>query len=149
MAHGATIVVGFDGHDAALRALARAVDEARSRRGRVVVVSVAEMPLDPGAPRNFGTLDDGPVQALPHVVPPELQPVIAAARAQLDDAGVGAEYLWAVGDAAHAIVAAARERKADLVVLGAHHGGFLSKLVGSNVAADVERGLGCDVLVVD
>jgi nucleotide-binding universal stress UspA family protein len=34
-------------------------------------------------------------------------------------------------------------------VLGAHHHGMLSRLLGADVAAVVKRDAGCDVLVVD
>jgi len=38
--------------------LDRAITEARASRGRITVLSVADMPLDPNVPRNFGSLDD-------------------------------------------------------------------------------------------
>jgi nucleotide-binding universal stress UspA family protein len=47
------------------------------------------------------------------------------------------------------IAEVARERGASLVVVGAHHHGFLSRLAGSDVAAEVERHVGANVLVVD
>ena len=52
------ILVGYDGSDGGRRALDRAIAEARESRGRIVVLSVANMPLSPDAPRHFGTLDD-------------------------------------------------------------------------------------------
>ena len=55
-----TIVVGYDGEDAATRALDRAIEEARAGGDELVVVSVAEMPFNPEGPQNFGTLDDTP-----------------------------------------------------------------------------------------
>jgi len=51
-----TILVGFDDSDAARRALDRAVEEARGSDARVVVLSVAEMSLDPQVTRFYGTL---------------------------------------------------------------------------------------------
>jgi nucleotide-binding universal stress UspA family protein len=144
-----TIVVGYDGEEAAARALERAVEEAQTSKGRLVVVSVAEMPLDPEGPQNFGTLDDSPARMIPLVEPPELQPVLAAARERIEATGVRADFLWAAGDPANAIVAAARDHKAELVVLGAHHHGLFSRLLGTDVASEVKRAAGCDVLVVD
>ena len=42
-----TIVVGYDGEDAADRARDRAIAEARSYNAGLVIVSVAAMPLNP------------------------------------------------------------------------------------------------------
>ena len=52
------ILVGYDGSDGGKRALERAIAEAHESRGRITVLSVANMPLDLDVPRNFGTLDD-------------------------------------------------------------------------------------------
>jgi nucleotide-binding universal stress UspA family protein len=144
-----TIVVGYDGEERAARALDRAIEEAREPRGRLVVVAVSEMPLDPEGPQNFGTLDDSPARMIPLVEPPELGPVFAKARERIDAEGVQADFVWGVGDPSTTIIDAARDRRADLVVLGAHHHGFLSGLLGADVGSEVKRAVGCDVLVVD
>jgi nucleotide-binding universal stress UspA family protein len=144
-----TIVVGYDGEAPATRALDRAIEEARQPRGRLVVVAVLEMLLDPEGPQNFGTLDDSPARMIPLVEPPELEPVFAAARERINATGLFADYVWGAGDPANAIVAAARDRKADVVVLGSHHHGLLSRLLGTDVGAEVRRSAGCDVIVVD
>ena len=56
-----TILVGYDDKDHARHALERGIAEAKRTGAHLVVVSVLELPLDPNAPRNFGTLGDGPV----------------------------------------------------------------------------------------
>ena len=144
-----TIVVGYDGEEAAARALDRAIDEAQRSKGRLVVVAVSEMLLNPEGPQNFGTLDDSPARMMPLVEPPELQPVFAAARERIEAANLAADYVWAAGEPANAIVGAARERKADVVVVGSHHHGFFSRVFGGDVAAEVKRSAGCDVIVVE
>ena len=144
-----TIVVGYDGEEHATRALDRAIDEARTSGGRLVVVAVAEMPLNPEGPQNFGTLDDSPARMIPLVEPPELGPVFAAARERIESAGLDADYAWAAGEPADAIVGEARDRSADLVVIGSHHHGLFSRLLGTDVADEVKRSAGCDVIVVD
>ena len=63
--------------------------------------------------------------------------------------GVSADFLWAAGDPANVLVDVARDRRASLVVVGSHHHGFLAKLVGTDVAAEVKRHAGADVLVVE
>jgi nucleotide-binding universal stress UspA family protein len=144
-----TIVVGYDDEAAARRALDRALEEAQASGVRVVVVSVIELPLDPEAPRNFGTLGDGPPGTIPHDVPDVLAPALDHARDRVAAAGVEADFLWAAGDPANVIVDVARDRNASLVVVGSHHHGFLARLVGSDVAAEVKRRAGADVVVVD
>jgi nucleotide-binding universal stress UspA family protein len=75
--------------------------------------------------------------------------VLAHARDRVAAAGVKADFLWAAGDPANVLVDVARDRGASLVVVGSHHHGFLAKLVGSDVAAEVKRHAGADVVVVE
>ena len=144
-----SIVVGYDDEDAAKRALERALDEAKANGTDLAVVSVVELPLDPEGPQNFGTLDDSPARMIPLVVPDELEPVIAHARERVAAEGVSADFLWAAGDPANVLVDVARDRGASLVVVGSHHHGFMAKLLGTDVAAEVKRHAGADVLVVE
>ena len=141
-------MVGYDGEDAADRALDRAIDEARAIGGKLLVVSVAEMPLNPEGPQTFGDVS-GPGGMIPLVEPEELEPVFQEARVKIEAAGVAADYFWAAGDPADTIVGAAKDRGARLIVLGHHHHGMLSRLLGGDVAEQVKRDAGCDVLVVD
>ena len=144
-----TIVVGYDGGDAAGRALDRAIEEARGSHGRLFVLAVAEMPLNPQRPQNFGTLDDSPAQLLPLEEPPALEPVLNRARERLAPAGVHADYAWSAGEPAGEIVGAARERGAALIVVGRHHHSLLGRFFGGDVATAVQREAGCPVIVVD
>jgi nucleotide-binding universal stress UspA family protein len=144
-----TIVVGYDGKEPAVRALDRAIEEARDRHARLVVVSVAEMPLNPEGPQSFGTLDDSPARMIPLVEPPELEKLLTDARDRIETAGVSADYVWAAGEPSDAIVGEARDRKAALIVLGSHHHGLFSRVFGTDVATEVKRSAGCDVLVVE
>ena len=144
----ATIVVGYDDGRRARHALDRALAEAKETGAQLVVVSVLDLPLDPRAPRNFGTLDDGPAARAPAGLPPELEPVIARAQERVTAAGLQAELVWGAGDAAEIIIEVARERNASLVVLGEHHRGLFAALVGTDVPGEVKRRSGADVLVV-
>ena len=143
-----TIVVGYDGEEPAARALERAIEEARSADAKLLVVSVAEMPFNPEGPQSFGDLG-GPARSIPLVEPTELEPVLEQARLKIEAAGIAADYFWAAGEPASAIVGAAKDRGAQLIVLGSHHHGMLSRLLGEDVANAVKRDAGCDVLVVD
>lgn len=142
------VLVGFDDSAAARRALDRGIAEAQARRARLVVLSVFEVPLDPQVDRFFGTLDDiADWEGKPIAPPPELVALLAQARDEVDAAGLEADYMWAAGEPGRAIVDAARDARADVVVLGEHHHGFLAGLFGTDVAAEVGRELGSAVIV--
>ncbi len=106
------------------------------------------MLLDPEGPQNFGNINEG-AEMMPLVEPTELEPIFDRARERIEAAGLEADYVWAVGNAADKIAATARDREARMVVLASHHHGFLSRLIGTDVAAEVERELGSSVVVVD
>ena len=135
------ILVGYDGSDGGRRALDRAIAEARESRGRIVVLSVANMPLSPDAPRHFGTLDDisgrEGAQLSP---PPDVVDHLTEARDVLAAAGHDAELTWTAGEPGRAIVETATRIRAGVIVLGEHHHGFLSNLFGADVGAEVQRG---------
>jgi nucleotide-binding universal stress UspA family protein len=144
-----TIVVGYDDKEPAARALDRAIEEARTSNGRLVVVAVLEMPLDPTVPPNFGTPGDRPPLSADRGLPAELEPALASARERLEATQVPAKLVWAVGDPARVIVDAAKDHGADLIVLGSHHHSFLGRMFGEDIAAAVKHDAGCDVLVVE
>jgi nucleotide-binding universal stress UspA family protein len=149
MSRKRTILVGYDGLDAGDRALARAMDEARAGGAKLVVLAVSEMPLNPEGPQNFGTLDDSPATMIPLTEPPELASVLGRAQERVEAAGLQADYVWAAGEPAQEIVVAARERGADIVVVGHHHHGLMGRLFGEDVAAGVKRAADCEVIAVD
>lgn len=143
------VVVGYDGTEASEAALERAIVEAAATGGRLVVVTVAELPLDAEGPMSFGTLGDGPSTALPLVEPPEAERLLAAAREKIEAAGIPADYVWETGEPSGAIVREARGRGAAAVVVGKGHHGRLARWLGTDVAAEVERSAGCKVIVVE
>ncbi len=143
-----TILIGYDDSEGAGRALDRAIAEATSSGDTLVVLSVFEMLLDPEGPQNFGNINEG-AEMIPLVEPTELEPIFARARERIEAAGLEADYVWAVGNVADKIAATARDREARMVVLASHHHGFLSRLIGTDVAVEVERELGSSVVVVD
>ena len=144
-----TIVVGYDAREPAKRALERAIEEARASNGRLLIVAVLPIPLDPYAPRSFGTLDDSPPPREPRIEPPELRPITDEAMRRARAAGVAADYVWAEGDPARTIVDAARDSGASTIVVGSHQHGFLARLLGQDVAAAVKREARSDVIVVE
>jgi nucleotide-binding universal stress UspA family protein len=144
-----TVVVGFDTSDASRRALLRAAEEARATGEPLVVLAVLELPLDPRDPRNFGTPATEPPPTGPLPEPPEIAAALARAREELEGTGVRAEYAWAPGEPASLIVDTAEERGARMIVVGHHHHGLLSRMLGADVAAEVRSQAECEVVVVD
>ena len=107
------VLVGFDDSAAAGRALDRGIEEARARHGRLVVLSVFEVPLDPQVDRYFGTLDDiADWEGQPIAPPPELVGLLAQARERVEGAGLQADFMWAAGEPGRAIIDAARDARA-------------------------------------
>jgi nucleotide-binding universal stress UspA family protein len=142
------ILVGYDGAEGGRRALDRAIAEARESRARITVLSVERLPLDPEGPRNFGTLDDiSPGEGTPLAAPPDVVAHLSEARDRLAEAGLDADLIWAAGEPGRAIVDAAKRIRADAIVLGEHHHGFLSGLFGGDVDDAVQREAGCDVIL--
>jgi len=142
------ILVGYDGSDGGRRALERAVDEAHLAGGRVTVLSVFDLPVDPNGPRNFGTLDDiSEHEGEALSPPPSVVDQLTEAHDRLAKAGIDADLEWAAGEPGRAIVDAARRIRASVIVLGEHHHGFLGRLFGADVDAEVQREAGCDVIL--
>lgn len=131
------IVVGFDGSDAALRALGRAA-EAVAPEGTIVVVTVEAALRSPGA------LSED-------LLSPEVDPaaVVEEARTFLGTRGdITVEAVLGKGDPASVIVDAARESGADLIVVGRRGRDFAARALLGSVAAHVVEWARCDVLVV-
>lgn len=143
-----TILVGYDAHPAADRALDRAIEEARTRDGQIVVLAVAKMPLNPEGPQNFGSLEGVPADMLPVYAPPEQEQALEEARKRIESAGIQGDYVWAAGDPTASIVDTARDRHASLVVLGEHHHSALGRLFGTDVVKNVTAELGAETIVV-
>ena len=142
------ILVGYDGSAGAQRALERAIEEAQKTRGRITVVSVLNVPLDPDVPRNFGTLDDiSDREGEALSPPPDVVEHLTEARDRLAAAGIDADLTWGAGPPGDVIVNAAERVRADVIVVGEHHHGFLARFVGADVGADVQHAAGCDVIL--
>ena len=154
------ILVAYDESESARRALERAIEEARESHARITVVSVANMPLNPEDPRNCGTLDDiSPDEGGRLSPPPDVAAHLEDAREILAAAGDRPDLAWAAGEPGHEIVETPRQPnrkhgvetakrfKARTIVLGEHHHGFLTKLFGGDVDAEVQREAGCTVIL--
>ena len=144
-----TILVGYDGTTSAEHALIRAGEFARAFDAKVVVVSVAPpRPLtDRGA---FGLMpyylqDDDELRRVDETLLQQHRERVEALFAGLD---LPAEFVGIVGEPADAIVSAADEHDADLIVVGTREPGFVERLLGGSVSQGVARLAHRDVLIV-
>ncbi len=134
-----TIVVAVDESEPSQRALERAATLAKAFDSRLVVTSV--VPTDPpAAARSIGP---DPVEG-----EGEHRAELGAARAYLDGESLSAEYVEAVGREGPSIVAVAREKSADLIVIGTREPPLLVRLLGNAVSDAVTHHARCDVLIV-
>jgi nucleotide-binding universal stress UspA family protein len=134
-----TIVVGYDGSEAATRALDRTGDLAAAFASTVVVTSIS--PVMTGAAHGGGSTD-------PTHPPEEQRALLDKAQATLAARGVTADAQLGMGDPADAIVQLADERDADLIVVGTREPGFFERLLGHSVSESVQRHAHCDVMIV-
>jgi nucleotide-binding universal stress UspA family protein len=152
-----TILVGYDASDAAGRVLDRAAELAEALSARLVVVSVATVPLPATAP----VLEPGGPMLVPGGAPlagselegePDLkelaQRLLEQARARLASRGLEADYAAEVGSPAERLLVVADERDAELIVVGHGEHGFLERLVMQPVEEAVARRAERDVLIV-
>jgi nucleotide-binding universal stress UspA family protein len=124
-ARAKNIVVGYDGSDAAQRALDRAADLVDGYGSTLAVVTVTGRDEDDAT---TATLDDARERLLARHIP--------------------ASYVEHVGEPAEMLVEAATSRGADLLVVGRRDQGALKRLVLGSVSAKVLDRATCDVLVV-
>jgi nucleotide-binding universal stress UspA family protein len=133
------IVIGYDESDAAKRALERAAELAKAFGSELIVTSVAPVTTNIG--RSAGPIDstDPPsahIEELKH------------AQTYLEGQGLQADYAPAIGHPAETIAEVAKERGADLVVLGTKEPSVIARLFGQSVSESVAHRVHCDVLIV-
>jgi nucleotide-binding universal stress UspA family protein len=160
-----TIVIGYDGSEAAERALGRAADIAQVFSARLVVVSVSGLAtvaapvsaLEPTAelvpPPVAAPVAPGGTVPLPQPVsaqePEELaRRQLERARMSLASGKIETEYLVELGDPAERLLEVADQLDADLIVVGSRERGFLERLLGRSVDEAVVRRAERDVLLV-
>ena len=134
------VVVGYDRTHASNKALARAADIAEASGGTLVVTSAARVLPSGAASHGLGPFD-------PADSPEEHREELLHAKELLSNRKLKVEFDLEVGDAGEAIVALARRRGADLIVVGTHERRFLDRVLHGSVSGDVAREAPCDVLI--
>jgi nucleotide-binding universal stress UspA family protein len=133
------IVLAYDETDAAKRALERAAELTKAFGSQLIVTSVAPVLVNIGRSAGPGDPADPPeahAEELDH------------ARAYLEGEGVHAEYVSGLGHPAQTIAELAKERDADLIVVGTREQGMIARLFGQSVSDQVAHAVHCDVLIV-
>jgi nucleotide-binding universal stress UspA family protein len=133
-----TMIVGVDGSPDATRALDWAIDEARRRNMRVLLVHGVEVGAAAASPYGTGMVLEQ-LEEAGRMVLDEAEQRVAAAGLQVDTT-------MEVGSGAHALIEASRG--AQMMVVGSRgHGGFVGMLLGS-VSAACTHHAHCPVVVI-
>lgn len=133
------VIVGYDESDTSKHVLERAVAIAKAFGSELIVTSVA--PAMMSSTRSGGPIDP--------TDPPEAHiEDLHHARTYLEGEGVKADLVPAVGDPARTIAELAKERDADLIVVGTHEPNVIARLFGQSVTETVVHKVHCDVLIV-
>jgi nucleotide-binding universal stress UspA family protein len=134
-----TILLAYDDTEPSRRALDRAATLAEAFGSRVLVTSIAS--LVHSSPRSVTQIDRGGGVGT-HT------DEVRQAQTMLEERGIDAESVTAVGDPASAIAQLAEDRHADLVVIGTRGVGPVQRLLGQSVSQAVSRRVSCDLLIV-
>jgi nucleotide-binding universal stress UspA family protein len=135
-----TIVVGYDNTEPAQRALERAADIAEKFGSQLVVTSVSPV-MSPSGTHGTAGVD-------PTDPPAQHEAELRQAAAYLSGRNLTAELQPAIGDPAEAIVEAAEQSGATLIVVGTREPSFVERVVGASVSQAVSKHAHCDVLIV-
>lgn len=146
--HQLTVLMATDGSDASLDAIqaARRVLPAGSRWRLVTVIPHR---IDPNADATgfaAPVLDDDDVREIDHENLVEADAIVARTARSLGSVPVDAQVLR--GDPGPTLCEHAGLVDADLIVVGAHDRGFLSRALQRSVADHVVRHAPCPVLVI-
>lgn len=142
-----TIVVGTDGSDLAAPTVARAAWLAtRDHADLVIICAFAELSRRDEA-KNVATLGDTRSGQVLGRAAADLALARAGEVARAQGATVSAALLID-GEPAQALVKAAQDRSADLIVMGAVHDRSLAGRLLGTTAEEVTKKATCDVLIV-
>jgi nucleotide-binding universal stress UspA family protein len=139
-----TVVLGYDGSSCAKNALARTADIVRDGLVTKVVVVCA---FESSVGYAFLGMKDSPLLKSAEyenhldLLKKNGEAVVSSAADELEAAGATVERAIVDAQAVDALLAAAKEHKADLVVVGSHgHGAMTAAFVGSTALKLVHNG---------
>jgi nucleotide-binding universal stress UspA family protein len=132
------IILAYDDSETAERALERAAELTKAFGAELIVTSIAPIMTNIGRSAGPGDPADPPSEHFAE---------LKQAQSYLEQQGVTADYLGGLGRPADTIAELAKERDADLIVVGHHHS-QISRLLGQSVSDSVAHKAHCDVLLV-
>lgn len=136
------IVVGIDGSEPSLRALARAIEEAVLRKTDLHVLHAVDL-----TPAMLHLPDDVTVDTR-DLATEQRTKVWEAAQPLLEDAGLEVVWVDSEGPPGRSLVDYCAEIGADLVVVGTRGRGRVKSLLLGSTALDVVNSGTCDLLLV-
>jgi nucleotide-binding universal stress UspA family protein len=136
------IVVGIDGSEPSLRALARAIEEAKLRGADLHILHALDL-----SPALLHLPDDVTIDTR-DLAAEQRAKVWDAAQPLLAEAGVDVVRVDGEGSAGRALVDYSAEIGAELVVVGTRGRGRVRGLLLGSTAEDVVNRGGCDMLLV-
>jgi|SRR3990172_11856834 len=136
------VVVGIDGSEPSLRALAKAIEEAVLRRADLHVLHAVDM-----SPALLHLPDDVTVDTR-DLVNEHHAKVWEAAQPLLEEAGIVVTRVDRDGSPGRALVDYCAQIDAELVVVGTRGRGWVTNLLLGSTAQDVVNRAGCDLLLV-
>lgn len=147
------VLLALDDSDASHEAALAATQLFGSDADYLAVHVADPVPVTPGL--GWGAVSGYPYPAVPPGAlraEPSRSELVQDARRRAAElaaqAGVGAAPVGEVGDAADAILRAADEHHADVIVVGWHHRGWLTRVLEPSVTDDVAHGASVPVVVV-
>jgi nucleotide-binding universal stress UspA family protein len=132
-----TILLAYDDSASGKAALQRAVEMTARYDAELIVCTVAPV-VNLGRGGGWTDLYDSPARR---------DQMLAEARAFLTEHGVEARYVRMIGAPANAIVHAAKQYGADLIIVGRRSTNPVKRLLGLSVSEAVLHKAGCTVLI--
>ena len=140
---GAAVLAATDFSDPALPAMEAGKDEARRRSRRFVAIHSVEVRVLPVA-----SPEASQASLLAHLINSEQKRATAALEEIASGYGPESSYVVGIGPPADAILDAAAQHSAELIVVGTHGRSGFRRLTLGSVAESVVRRASCSVLVV-
>ena len=138
------ILVAIDFTDVTDSLIAQAIIYCKALDGKMRVLHVEN-----SAPYEFSPTDPNqPAKDVSESLDPDSNPVLQRIRDKLVREGISADFRCLDGPAGNNILLAAREFKADLIVIGGHHHGHLYEYFFGSSTDSIIRTAPCPVLVV-
>lgn len=145
-----SILVATDGSDLASKALDAALDLARLNGADLTVLTTTDPVISSVGAGGFGTIDAGPILArLEEAYAAQAADLLAEARHKIQDAGAKAETIHLPDHRpADGIILTARDKSADLIIMGSHGRRGLNRLLLGSQAAEVLSRSTIPVLII-